>query len=124
MSNTDTIEKPSQKILSPATDIFETPEFLTLVVDLPGVKKDGIDIQLEKNVLTIKGDIDQYEPEDGYRQIYSEYDSGTYERSFEIAQEIDSENIEAKFKNGVLNITLPKKESEQPQARRIEIKTS
>ena len=110
----------SGKVFTPATDIVETPDHITLSVDMPGVDEKNIHITLENNVLTIRGDVIQDSP-DNYILLYSEYDNGDYYRSFTLSNKIDRDKIEAKYKNGVLRLYLPKAEELKP--RQIKIKT-
>ncbi len=110
----------SGKVFTPATDIVETPDHITLSVDMPGVDEKNIHITLENNVLTIRGDVIQDSP-DNYNLLYSEYDNGDYYRSFTLSNKIDRDKIEAKYKNGVLRLYLPKAEELKP--RQIKIKT-
>lgn len=76
---------------------------------MAGVTEKSIDITLENDQLTIQGFRD-YENPEGHRIVYSEYELGDYYRSFTLGDKIDREKIEAKFKNGVLRLTLPKAE--------------
>ena len=110
----------SGKVFTPATDIVETPDHITLSVDMPGIDEKNIHITLENNVLTIRGDVIQDSP-DNYNLLYSEYDNGDYYRSFTLSNKIDRDKIEAKYKNGVLRLYLPKAEELKP--RQIKIKT-
>lgn len=104
----------------PQSDIFETEENYHLVLDMPGVEENSIDITLEKNTLTINGYTDVERPE-GYSLARAEYNIGDYERSFRLTDQIDRENIEASYENGVLRLSLPK--AEEAKARKIEVKT-
>jgi HSP20 family molecular chaperone IbpA len=97
-------------VYAPATDIFETEDHVVLVADMPGVAPDGVDISLERRVLTIRGHAAAYS-HDGYRRVYQEYGEGDYERVFTLSEEIDREKIEAEHKNGVLTLRMPKAES-------------
>jgi len=91
----------------PAVDIFEGERSVTLYADMPGVDENGVDITLEKNILTIEGRTDVKSPEK-HPVIQKEYGVGDYHRSFQLNDEFDSENITAKVKNGVLKIVLPR----------------
>ncbi|MFO7942991.1 MAG: Hsp20/alpha crystallin family protein [Anaerolineales bacterium] len=104
----------------PQSDIFETEENYYLVLDMPGVEENSIDITLEKNTLTINGYTDVERPE-GYSLARAEYNIGDYERSFRLTDQIDHENIEASYENGVLRLSLPK--AEEAKARKIKVKT-
>lgn len=91
----------------PAVDIIDSEAATTLVMDVPGVVCDGVDITIEKNVMTIKA-----KPEDKGQScdkpVYSEFRVGGYQRSFSLSDEVDQEHISASVKDGVLRVTLPK----------------
>ncbi len=79
-----------------------------------------VDITVEKNILTIKGHMDE-EKTEGFTPVFSEYGTGDYYRSFSLSDEVDKDKIEAKIKNGVLTLTLPKK---APETKTITVKAS
>jgi HSP20 family molecular chaperone IbpA len=103
----------------PRADIYETDEAIMVLVDLPGVDENSLDITLEKNVLTINGYTEPPKME-GYQLGYHEYEVGDYTRSFHLSDEIDREGIEASMKNGVLHLRLPK--AGPAKARKISVK--
>lgn len=103
----------------PKSDIYETEEQIFVVMDMPGVQKDNLEISLEKNLLTVSGFV-SYEPPEGYSLAIAEYNVGDYERSFRISNQIDQDKIEAQYHNGVLRLTLPK--AEEAKKRKIEVK--
>jgi HSP20 family molecular chaperone IbpA len=107
-----------RRVFVPRASIYETGGEIVVLVDMPGVTPDNIDITLEKNELKINGYINEMEPE-GYSLIYSEYGVGDYERSFVVPNDIDRNKIQAKMKNGVLELRLVR--AEQFQARKIEV---
>jgi HSP20 family molecular chaperone IbpA len=107
------------KYFSPATDIYETPDAVVVTMDMPGVDRSAIDIDLDKDVLTIVGRIDSKKYE-GLEPIYSEYNVGNFTRRFSLSTEIDSEKISAQAADGVLTVTLPK--AKTAVARRIEVR--
>ena len=102
----------------PTTDIFETEDALTLVLEMPGVDRGNIDESVENGVLTVEGRInfDKYE---GLQPVYSEYNVGPYRRSFRISSRIDQDKIKAEIRDGVITLVLPK--AEQAKPRRIEV---
>lgn len=104
----------------PKSDISETEDDYYLVMDMPGVDEDSIDITLEKNTLTINGITEVVGPE-GYSLARAEYEIGDYERSFRLTDQIDRENIEAAYENGVLRLTLPK--AEEAKTHKIAVKS-
>jgi len=91
----------------PRVDIYETDDAIVLLTDVPGVDQKSMDITLEKNVLTINGYVDAKDP-DNYSLAYAEYETGDFERSFTLLEEIDRDKIEATVKDGVLRLYMPK----------------
>ena len=110
--------RPTRAFL-PTTDIFETEDALTLVLEMPGVDRGNIDVSVENGVLTIEGKInfDKYE---GLQPVYSEYNIGPYRRSFRVSSRIDQDKIKAEIRDGVITLVLPKAEEAKP--RRIEVR--
>ena len=115
-----TAERAStRRVFSPRADIYETPEEIVVVAELPGVTEESLDITLEHRELTIRGATAPTVPS-GYRLIYSEYGEGDYERRFVLADSIDRTGIAAELKNGVLHLHLPK--VKEALARKIPVK--
>ena len=102
----------------PVTDIFETPEALRVVLEMPGVGKNSVEVSVENNVLTIMGRID-FSNYKGLQPLYTEYNIGHYSRSFRLSNEIEQEGIKAELKDGVITLVLPKAEKAKP--RRIKV---
>jgi len=102
---------------SPAVDIYENDEAITLLADLPGVDKDNLDINVEDRQLTITGLVK--EPEERLHAVYTEYGIGGYTRSFRLGDTIDQGKINASLKDGVLTLKLPKADRLKP--RKIDI---
>ena len=96
-----------RRVFKPDVDIVERKDDTVLTADLPGVDEHSLDITLEKNVITIKGSVEQ-KPQAGYRLAYGEYEIGDYERVFTLSDEVDKDRIQASVKNGVLTLVLPK----------------
>jgi HSP20 family protein len=107
MNPNEAKQTQNRRSYAPRADIFETGDKLVVVADIPGVDENGIDITLEKNVLSLHAHPDFKFPE-GYTLDYAEYGIGDYERSFVLSDSIDREKIEAVVKNGVLYLYLPK----------------
>jgi HSP20 family protein len=97
----------------PNTDIYETEEALTLVMEMPGVEKKDVSVQLENDVLRIEGRIDFAEYE-GLEPVYSEYNVGHYARGFTLSDKIDQDGISAELADGVLTLTLKKAKAALP----------
>jgi len=106
------------RVFMPVTDIFETPEALTVVLEMPGVDRDSIAASVENDVVTIEGRID-FTKYEGMHPVYTEYNVGHFARSFEISNKIDQSKITALMKDGVVTIVLPK--AEQAKPRKIQV---
>lgn len=106
------------RLFLPTADIFETERSLTVVLEMPGVKKENIDVNVDDGILKIDGKID-FSKYEGLRPVYTEYNIGHYTRSFRLSSAIDQTKISAEMKDGVLTVVLPKSERAQP--RRIDV---
>lgn len=91
----------------PAVDIIDSESDTTLVMDVPGVVCDGVDITIEKNIMTIKAKPEE-KSQSCEKLVYSEYRVGSYQRSFSLSDEVDQEHVSASVKDGVLRVMLPK----------------
>ena len=100
---------------SPAVDILETADELSIVAEVPGATADGIDVRFERGVLTIEAAVRPRGGQGEARYLLREYGVGHFQRSFEINDQIDANKIAAKIENGVLTITLPKAEAARPK---------
>lgn len=109
------------RIYRPLTDILETNEGMTLMLEMPGVSADDVDITLEKRVLTIRGKVQATSPEK-LQLAYAEYGEGDFERSFTLSDDFDPQKIGASVSNGVLTVTLPRAVEAQPK--KIKVKAS
>jgi len=107
---------------SPAVDIFENENELVLKADLPDVKLEDIEVRVENETLTLKGErkFEKEENTKGYHRIERSY--GSFVRSFSIPATVESEKVAAEFKNGVLTVTLPKKEAAKPRQVKVSVK--
>src|SRR5262245_57375730 len=105
----------------PNVDIFETPDELVLLADVPGVTAESIDIDFENGELSIHARVKESQPE-GTSYLLREYGIGEFYRTFEISESINSERISAELSDGVLTLHLPKVEAVKP--RKIAVKTS
>jgi HSP20 family protein len=104
--------------IAPPVDIFENEAALLVVADLPGVDKDGVDIRVEDDILTIKGNAKYTQPATVLRQ---EFTLQNYYRQFQLSEEVDQSKISAESKNGVLTITLPKAEKSKPKQIKVKV---
>jgi HSP20 family protein len=103
----------------PYTDIYETDETLTVVMEMPGVEKKDLSVSLENDVLRVDGRID-FSKYEGMEPVYTEYNIGHYTRSFTLSNKIDQEKISAQLEDGVLTLTLPKGNDALPRQIAIE----
>lgn len=105
--------------LAPATDIYETESGVTLQVDLPGHDPKSIEVKVEKGVLTLRSERKSDDKaKDNARRL--ERNFGVYTRSFKLPDTVDATNVDARYENGVLTLTLPRKEEAKPRV--IEVK--
>ncbi len=112
-------EEVAQQIWAPRTDLSESENEYTIQVDLPGMKKDDVDITYSDGVLTIKGER-RLEKERKDKNLHvCERAYGSFTRSFNLRSAVDSEKISAKFDNGVLTVNLPKHEKVKPRQIKI-----
>lgn len=109
----------------PQTDIYEKKDAFIVKMDLPGVKKENIDISLSENMLTIKAEsrFEETEKDTEGDVIRQERREGQYVRSFSLGSEVNEENIQAEFTDGVLKLRIPKKEGAETttQAKKVTI---
>src|SRR5512146_321246 len=111
--------EPLEDFVTPAADIFETSAAFVLKIDMPGVEKESINVQIEPGQLQVRGLLSQLDKESS-NVLFSEIRRASYYRKFNVGSGIDVEKIQANFENGVLAITLPKNESSK--VREIPIK--
>jgi HSP20 family protein len=106
---------------SPAVDIYETEHDIVLKAELPEVNQKDIDIRLENNTLTLKGERQFHKEtkEENYHRVERAY--GAFSRSFTLPATVDQEKIKAEYKDGILKITLPKKEESKPKQIQVAI---
>ncbi len=102
------------KFYVPYTDIYESEDALIVTMEMPGVEKGAIDIQLEKNVLSVEGRI-EYDEYDEFEPLYTEYNVGHFRRSFSLSNAIDQDKIAANMADGVLTLNLPKAQEQKPR---------
>jgi HSP20 family protein len=105
---------------TPGMNIYETDDAFELTMELPGMKKDNIDISIENNMLNISGERKASREENGrtYHRVESRF--GKFSRNLPMPNNVDDEGIEAKYENGVLTVNLPK--TEQSTGKRIQVK--
>ena len=115
-------EPQTNRPWAPAVDIYETENELCLKADLPGVDQKDIDVRVENQTLTITGqrNFEKKETGQGYHRIERSY--GSFSRSFAVPNSFDTEKIAAHYQNGVLTVSLPKKEAAKPRQVKVEVK--
>jgi len=106
------------RMFVPPTDIFETDQALTMMIEMPGVSREAIEVKVEDDILTIDGRID-FSKYDGLHALYTEYNVGNYSRTFQLSNAIEQSAIKAELTDGVMKLTLPKAERAKP--RRINV---
>ena len=109
------------RIYRPLTDIVETDQGVSMMLEMPGVGSDDVEITLENRVLTIRGKVRPTSPEK-LRLAYAEYGEGDYERSFTLSDDFDPEKIGAEVSHGLLTVTLPRAAEAKPK--KIAVKAS
>ncbi|MDR4507710.1 MAG: Hsp20/alpha crystallin family protein [Candidatus Brocadiaceae bacterium] len=102
------------KYFIPKTDIIEREKSLVVIMDVPGVKKENINVTLENTILEVDAKID-FSPYENLNPVYSEYNVGHYTRKFTVSNIVDTEKIDASLADGVLTLTLPKVPEAQPR---------
>ena len=114
-------EPQSNRPWAPAVDIYETADELVLKADVPDVDLKDIDVRVENQTLTISGErkFQQQESGKGYHRIERSY--GNFVRSFAVPNSFDTEKIAASYKNGVLSVSLPKREAAKPRQIKVEV---
>jgi HSP20 family molecular chaperone IbpA len=105
-----------ERYITPPVDIYETPDGLVVMADLPGVTKDALDVRVDNNILTLRG-IARH-PRTG-DVVHREYELINFFRQFELGEKINQGKISAELKHGVLTLNLPKAEEAKP--RRIDV---
>lgn len=112
---------PGARSFSPAVDIHEDKEGITVRAELPGVKPEEVKVDVENNVLTLSGErkLEHQDKKDGYHRIERWY--GSFSRQFMLPRTVDAEHIDAQLKDGVLVVRLPKKSEIKP--RQISVKS-
>ena len=105
--------RPLEHYITPPVDIYETPESLVVLADMPGIAPEHLEVRVENNTLTLRGQTPQLVPGD---LRYREYTLMSFFRQFELGEQMDQDSIRADLKHGVLTLTLPKAAKAQPRA--------
>ena len=107
------------RVFLPNADIYETNDALNVVLEMPGVEKDSVEVRVEHGVLKIGGRLD-FSKYQGLQPLYTEYNVGHYSRSFRLSSKIDQNKIGAELKDGVLSLVLPKIEEAKPRTIQVQ----
>lgn len=114
-------ERQAETALRPRVDIFEDAEGITLLADMPGVSRDRLNVQVERDSLIIEGTA-QLELPEGMEALYADVRCTRYQRNFTLGNELATDRIDASLKDGVLRVRIPKREEVRP--RKIEVQVS
>jgi len=114
-------KKADAMVIRPHVDIYENQAGATLYADLPGVAKDNLSIDIDENVLTVKGEVSHQTP-NTYKAAHNDIYVNRFERRFTLGDELDSERVEANLKQGVLTLFIPRAERHKP--RKIDVKVA
>lgn len=115
------LEESALTTWAPAVDIYETPNELVVKTDLPDVVEKDIDVRVENNLLTIRGErkFEKSVSEENFLRVERTY--GAFSRSFSLPNTVNAEGIGAQYKNGVLTVTLPKREESKPRQVKVNV---
>jgi len=110
---------PGSRVWRPLVDIFESPDEVEVYLDLPGLDRESIDVQLTGENLVVHGERQHVKREGGH-YVHVERPEGAFQRSFTLGVPVDPEKVQASYRDGVLTVTLPKAETVKP--RKVQIK--
>ncbi len=112
-------EQESLQAWAPPVDIYENEKEIVLKADLPEVKPEDVDIRMENNILTLRGErrFEKDVKEENYHRVERNY--GSFRRTFTLPATVDADNIDARYENGVLRVILPKREEARPKQIRV-----
>jgi HSP20 family protein len=114
--------KPYQGSAYPKVNVYEYDDKVGIVAEIPGLDKSQLNVEVEDGTLTISGDKHGVWEEEGAKVIRRELKASSFKRSFTLGELLDGDNINAKFKDGVLSISVPKTEPELPKKNVVKIK--
>jgi len=113
--------KPYQGSAYPKVNVYEYDEKVGIVAEIPGLEKKDLTVEVEDGTLTISGVKHHIVEDEGAKVLRRELKASSFKRNFEIGENLDGENIKAVFKNGILNIDIPKIEPEKPKKQFVKI---
>ncbi len=112
------------RFAAPAVDFTDTEKAYEITAELPGIDEKNVDVKVANGVLTIKGEKQEDKEEKKKDYYLRERNFGSFERSFQVPDGVDTDKIDASFKKGVLTVTLPKKPEALKGAKKIDVKTA
>ncbi len=114
-------EEPGSRAWMPLVDIHETDDSLVLKADLPGINPDDVEVRVEDNTLYLKGErrFEKEVKEENLHRLERSY--GTFSRSFVLPNSVDSDKVQAAYKDGILTLTMPKREEAKPKTIKINV---
>ena len=114
-------ERLGTGVWTPAVDIYETKDAVCVRAELPGVDKDAVSVEVKDGVLALRGErkFEKEVKEENYHRVERSY--GTFHRSFSLPSSVDGERVTARMKDGVLEVTLPKREEAKPKQIKISV---
>ena len=113
--------KPYAGSAYPKVNVYEYDDKIGIVAEIPGLNKKQLNVEVEDGVLTISGDKHSTFEDDGAKVLRRELKQSSFKRSFELGEQLDGENIDARFKDGVLTVSIPKIEPEKPKKTFVKI---
>ena len=113
--------REQELVLAPAVDVFENADGITVQAEMPGVSKDRLNVQADRNSLLIEGDVVIDMPTE-IEALYADVQATRYRRSFVLSGELETDQIEANLKDGVLTVRIPKRAEFRP--RKVEVRTA
>ncbi|MEL7587777.1 MAG: Hsp20/alpha crystallin family protein [Prolixibacteraceae bacterium] len=108
------------ELVNPATNLYENEQEVEIKMSLPGYEKDQVKIEVAEDLLVVKGEAEDQTQKES-RDVRVEFRTGNFEKKFRLSEKLDAAKINASFKNGILTITVSKKEETIPQRREVEI---
>ena len=113
--------KPYQGSAYPKVNVYEYDDKVGIVAEIPGLDKKQLNVEVEEGILTISGDKHNTFQDEGAKVLRRELKQSSFKRSFELGEQLDGDNIDASFKDGVLSVSIPKIEPEKPKKTFVKI---
>ena len=113
--------KPFAGSAYPKVNVYEYDDKVGIVAEIPGLDKKQLNVEVEEGILTISGEKHNTFEDDGAKVLRRELKQSSFKRSFELGEQLDGENIDARFKDGVLTVSIPKIEPEKPKKTFVKI---